>query len=43
MIETKTLLPGVTLRSCRDDRFKQGASAFSWCAPWRKRNPQKMC
>ena len=22
MIETKTLLPGVTLRSCRDDRFK---------------------
>ena len=24
MIETKTLLPGVTLRSCRDDRFKQG-------------------
>ena len=26
MIETKTLLPGVTLRSCRDDRFKQGLS-----------------
>ncbi|MBQ8833461.1 MAG: insulinase family protein [Oscillospiraceae bacterium] len=24
MIETKTLLPGVTLRCCRDTRFKQG-------------------
>ena len=28
MIETKTLLPGVTLRSCRDDRFKQGCLSF---------------
>ena len=24
MIETKNLLPGVTLRHCRDTRFKQG-------------------
>ena len=28
MIETKTLLPGVTLRHCRDTRFKQGCLSF---------------
>jgi len=28
MIETITLLPGVTLRACRDTRFKQGCLSF---------------
>ena len=28
MIETLTLLPGVTLRCCRDTRFKQGCLSF---------------
>jgi len=28
MIETKNLLPGVTLRHCRDTRFKQGCLSF---------------
>ena len=28
MIETMTLLPGVTLRLCRDTRFKQGCLSF---------------
>jgi len=28
MIETKNLLPGVTLRACRDTRFKQGCLSF---------------
>ena len=28
MIETKTLLPGITLRVCRDTRFKQGCLSF---------------
>ena len=28
MIETKILLPGVTLRHCRDTRFKQGCLSF---------------
>ena len=28
MIETKTLSPGVTLRICRDTRFKQGCLSF---------------
>jgi len=28
MIETMTLLPGVTLRVCRDTRFKQGCLSF---------------
>lgn len=28
MIETKNLLPGVTLRHCRDARFKQGCLSF---------------
>ena len=28
MIETITLLPGVTLRTCRDTRFKQGCLSF---------------
>lgn len=28
MIETQTLLPGVTLRCCRDTRFKQGCLSF---------------
>ena len=28
MIETITLLPGVTLRCCRDTRFKQGCLSF---------------
>lgn len=28
MIETRTLLPGVTLRVCRDPRFKQGCLSF---------------
>ena len=28
MIETITLLPGITLRACRDTRFKQGCLSF---------------
>ena len=28
MIETLNLLPGVTLRACRDTRFKQGCLSF---------------
>ena len=28
MIDTQTLLPGVTLRCCRDTRFKQGCLSF---------------
>ena len=28
MIETRSLLPGVTLRACRDTRFKQGCLSF---------------
>lgn len=28
MIETRNLLPGVTLRACRDTRFKQGCLSF---------------
>ena len=28
MIETIALLPGVTLRVCRDSRFKQGCLSF---------------
>jgi len=28
MIETRNLLPGVTLRCCRDSRFKQGCLSF---------------
>jgi len=28
MIETRTLFPGVTLRTCRDSRFKQGCLSF---------------
>ena len=36
MIETKTLLPGVTLRSCRDDRFKQGCLSFQLVRPMAK-------
>ena len=28
MIETITLLPGITLRVCRDTRFKQGCLSF---------------
>ena len=28
MIETITLLPGITLRACRDPRFKQGCLSF---------------
>ncbi len=30
MIETITLLPGVTLRCCRDTRFKQGCLSFAF-------------
>ena len=36
MIETKTLLPGVTLRACRDDRFKQGCLSFQLVRPMAK-------
>ena len=43
MIETKTLLPGVTLRSCRDDRFKQGCLSFQLVRPMARGNPQKTC
>ena len=28
MIETISLLPGITLRACRDTRFKQGCLSF---------------
>ena len=33
MIETISLLPGVTLRSCRDPRFKQGCLSFQLVRP----------
>ena len=33
MIQTKTLLPGVTLRSFRDTRFKQGCLSFQLVRP----------
>ncbi|MDD5864090.1 MAG: pitrilysin family protein [Firmicutes bacterium] len=36
MIETKTLLPGVTLRCCRDSRFKQGCLSFQLVRPMSK-------
>ena len=36
MIETKLLLPGVTLRSCRDYRFKQGCLSFQLVRPMAK-------
>ena len=33
MIETLTLIPGVTLRCCRDTRFKQGCLSFQLVRP----------
>lgn len=33
MIETRNLLPGVTLRACRDTRFKQGCLSFQLVRP----------
>ena len=36
MIETKTLLPGVTLHCCRDSRFKQGCLSFQLVRPMAK-------
>ena len=36
MIETKTLLPGVTLRTCRDSRFKQGCLSIQLVRPMAK-------
>ena len=36
MIETKNLLPGVTLRSCRDSRFKQGCLSLQLVRPMAK-------
>ena len=33
MIETITLLPGITLRACRDTRFKQGCLSFQLIRP----------
>ena len=36
MIETKTLLPGVTLRCCRENRFKQGCLSFQLVRPMTK-------
>lgn len=41
MIETKTLLLGVTLRSCRDDRFKQGCLSFQLVRPMAKEESAK--
>ena len=41
MIETKTLLPGVTLRSRRDDRFKQGCLSFQLVRPMAKEESAK--
>lgn len=41
MIETKKLLPGVTLRSCRDDRFKQGCLSFQLVRPMAKEESAK--
>ena len=41
MIETKTLHPGVTLRSCRDDRFKQGCLSFQLVRPMAKEESAK--
>lgn len=38
MIETITLLPGVTLRICRDTRFKQGCLSFQLV---RQMNPEE--
>ena len=36
MIETKLLFPGVTLRCCRDTRFKQGAMSIQFLRPMAK-------
>ncbi len=36
MIETRTLLPGVTLRHCRDSRFKQGCLSLQLLRPMTK-------
>lgn len=33
MIETRTLLPGITLRCCRDSRFKQGCFSLQLVRP----------
>ena len=33
MIETIELFPGVTLRCCRDDRFKQGVLSLQFLRP----------
>ena len=33
MIETISLLPGVTLRACRDTRFKQGCLSVQFLLP----------
>lgn len=41
MIETKTLLPGVTLRACRDDRFKQGCLSLQLVRPMAKEESAK--
>ena len=30
MIQTKEILPGITLRCCRDTRFKQGCLSFQF-------------
>ena len=36
MIDTQTLSPGVTLRCCRDSRFKQGCLSFQLVRPMAK-------
>lgn len=41
MIQTTTIAPGVTLRCCRDTRFKQGGFSFQLVRPMRKAEAAK--
>ena len=41
MIQTTTIAPGVTLRCCRDTRFKQGGFSFQLARPMRREEAAK--
>ena len=41
MIQTTTIAPGVTLRCCRDTRFKQGGFSFQLVRPMRQEEAAK--
>ena len=41
MMQTTTIAPGVTLRCCRDTRFKQGGFSFQLVRPMRKAEAAK--